>query len=918
MKQVYQKTICVRLKFTLLSSCLFFVGIQSALPQKTKLQNGFVNSSIINPYYTSPTWKLWDTDSSSVTDAALIAPGQVGTMSAVTSSNHLYPDDIITPGKFLEYRTTDWSGRKYAGFWDDVYFSVDGNNTTPQTPHSFINGGYLSSKLNAIWFGDGKWLMGYKGNIQNNPGIDQFGVNWTSQSTTKMGENIAAGNWNWAGSPYGPNSIEKDWYFKNCLRAGPAHDSYFENDFYQMYDLYQAIVPCYYNSLGSSGTETNALLKMLVAGGYLPKDLKPELKRNGIYTATMLYIWKACLPYDVPYDNELKHRVCYTSVGDYVVAVNTSNRAFHLYYDSLHMAAMVNMAKNMTVAPPVALLNKISVTGGTEKYFNKTAALIHQAVGETIIIQVSTADCYDIAGTPLTKRWKLLNGNPGTTITGSGDTYTITVPYDPKLPKGRTTIMLVANNGSYDSNPAFINVYRPDGAVNLRPLISGATDTVVFPGGTVTLNLVGTDPEGYPCTFYKRTEDPGIISGNQYIWSNATKTGTKADYQVAILCSDGTTGTNSKFVNISVADVIAKASADVISGSTPITVNFSSLGSADSQGNPLTYAWDFDDGITSSAANPQHIYTSPGYYRAKLTVSSLLGSRSANVIVKADQNPWNLDIDNGWDSLRLNKTLWTRINPANGTDTVYNKVLRLNATTNYYGIQTAKSYSPPFYLEADVTPYYVIGGDGFRLLGNQFGWNYGTDPFSYKNLTTSKGVDIGQCLGNERVTMKVFATDDPYNPGTVRYAGYFQSVMGNYFFHVDSQTYAPDFIKIIKQGFYQDCWRMQVWSPGNLLSDKSVSSNLEEIVGYPNLFNPDGGVHFKVMNVPANSTLDIYTLSGERVNSIQTETMQTANHGLIEWDGRNASGERVAAGIYLYQVKTSEGFTKGGKIGIVK
>ena len=41
---------------------------------------------------------------------------------------------------------------------------------------------------------------------------------------------------------------------------------------------------------------------------------------------------------------------------------------------------------------------------------------------------------------------------------------------------------------------------------------------------------------------------------------------------------------------------------------------------ADPDGDALTYAWDFGDGGTSTAANPTHTYTANGKYTATLTV----------------------------------------------------------------------------------------------------------------------------------------------------------------------------------------------------------------------------------------------------------------------------------------------------------
>ncbi len=65
----------------------------------------------------------------------------------------------------------------------------------------------------------------------------------------------------------------------------------------------------------------------------------------------------------------------------------------------------------------------------------------------------------------------------------------------------------------------------------------------------------------------------------------------------------------------------ANSSADRTSGQVPLTVNFSSSGSSDPEGQPLSYSWTFGDGDTSTAANPSHTYTRAGRYSVRLTVS---------------------------------------------------------------------------------------------------------------------------------------------------------------------------------------------------------------------------------------------------------------------------------------------------------
>ena len=79
---------------------------------------------------------------------------------------------------------------------------------------------------------------------------------------------------------------------------------------------------------------------------------------------------------------------------------------------------------------------------------------------------------------------------------------------------------------------------------------------------------------------------------------------------------------------------IAKASADKDSGGTPLTVAFSSAGSEDPDGDPLTYEWDFGDGTPkSTAANPQHTFTAAGNYTVQLTVTDTSGKAGTSAVV---------------------------------------------------------------------------------------------------------------------------------------------------------------------------------------------------------------------------------------------------------------------------------------------
>ncbi|MEE1753984.1 ThuA domain-containing protein [Streptomyces sp. SP18CS02] len=81
---------------------------------------------------------------------------------------------------------------------------------------------------------------------------------------------------------------------------------------------------------------------------------------------------------------------------------------------------------------------------------------------------------------------------------------------------------------------------------------------------------------------------------------------------------------------------VAEAAASRTSGKAPLRVAFSSAGTADADGDALTYSWDFGDGGTSTAADPAYTYRKNGTYTATVTAKDTTGrtgSASVHVVV---------------------------------------------------------------------------------------------------------------------------------------------------------------------------------------------------------------------------------------------------------------------------------------------
>ncbi|HEY1278850.1 MAG TPA: PKD domain-containing protein, partial [Acidimicrobiales bacterium] len=84
----------------------------------------------------------------------------------------------------------------------------------------------------------------------------------------------------------------------------------------------------------------------------------------------------------------------------------------------------------------------------------------------------------------------------------------------------------------------------------------------------------------------------------------------------------------------------AVATADKLAGNAPLAVAFDGSGSFDLDDEPLTYAWNFGDGGTSTAAKPSHTFTGSSTYTVTLTVTDQLGAKGTTTLsVNTRNNP---------------------------------------------------------------------------------------------------------------------------------------------------------------------------------------------------------------------------------------------------------------------------------------
>ncbi len=87
--------------------------------------------------------------------------------------------------------------------------------------------------------------------------------------------------------------------------------------------------------------------------------------------------------------------------------------------------------------------------------------------------------------------------------------------------------------------------------------------------------------------------------------------------------------------------------------------------------------------------------------------------------------------------------------------------------------------------------------------------------------------------------------------------------------------------------------------------DEKMPASFQLHQNYPNPFNPTTTIAFDVVK-PEYVSLKIFNLKGEEIKVLVDGMVSSGNHNYV-WDATNTLGHRVASGIYIYQLKVSDG-----------
>ena len=81
----------------------------------------------------------------------------------------------------------------------------------------------------------------------------------------------------------------------------------------------------------------------------------------------------------------------------------------------------------------------------------------------------------------------------------------------------------------------------------------------------------------------------------------------------------------------------------------------------------------------------------------------------------------------------------------------------------------------------------------------------------------------------------------------------------------------------------------------------AVAHQFRLMDNYPNPFNPETTIPFELA-ASGDASLSIYNLMGQKVTTLVTG-YQPAGYHVVQWRGRDHSGQQVASGLYLVRLE---------------
>lgn len=276
----------------------------------------------------------------------------------------------------------------------------------------------------------------------------------------------------------------------------------------------------------------------------------------------------------------------------------------------------------------------------TATFNGNTAAMADTlvgSVGQGVTLEVTATDPDGEAITNITLMGGIIGGGSVGQITAAGGD-TLVYNHVPANTSDRHFFLAIVNEADGQrawTAPIWIEA-QAGGPVNSAPVADFSFNTN---NRTASFNDASVDNDGTISTWSWNFGD-GSSSNAQNPSHTYAADGT---YTVTLTVTDNDGATNSTSRSVSVSAPVANQApnASFTFNTNDLAASFND-GSSDSDGSLVAWSWNFGDGTTSGAQNPNHTYAADGTYTVTLTVTDNDGAVdtfSAQVSVQAPQGP---------------------------------------------------------------------------------------------------------------------------------------------------------------------------------------------------------------------------------------------------------------------------------------
>jgi len=292
----------------------------------------------------------------------------------------------------------------------------------------------------------------------------------------------------------------------------------------------------------------------------------------------------------------------------------------------------------------------------------------------------------------------------------------------------------------------------------------------------------------------------------------------------------------------------------------------------------VSWSWDFGEGGTNAAQNPKYTYLQANNPSQTFSVALTVKWNDGN----SDTKTKSVEI---YDEDPVAKFHWEPLDPEVGQEITF-----FDASESYDGI---------------ISWNWTFGEGDSPVQAFEFQLSYDADVLEFKEaqlnsemmalgpkLDKSKGKILygGICLSDKQTDAS----------GTIARLEFMPRQVGELQLDIS-------YLKLVDSQWRLVPTEIEKQIPQRIMPQAPQASAL--LPNYPNPFNPETWIPYQ-LNKEADVNISIYNMKGQLVRQINLGYKPTGYYldksEAAHWDGKNNVGEKVASGLYFYQLQSGD------------